>query len=77
MEQVLLRAKNAGVDRMIVTAGNMEDCRSALDLVKEKGTCSYPFDANMALYRRPIAALFTNRCAVHDSWMPPNSLHRI
>ncbi|KAF9311957.1 TatD DNase [Podila horticola] len=36
MEQVLLRAKNAGVDRMIVTAGNMEDCRSALDLVKEK-----------------------------------------
>ncbi|KAG0334569.1 TatD DNase [Podila horticola] len=36
MEQVLLRAKNAGVDRMIVTAGNMEDCHSALDLVKEK-----------------------------------------
>lgn len=38
MNQVLLRAKNAGVDRMIVTAGNMDDCRSALTLVKDNGT---------------------------------------
>ncbi|KAG0036940.1 TatD DNase [Podila clonocystis] len=34
MDQVLLRAKNAGVDRMIVTAGNMDDCHSAWTLVK-------------------------------------------
>ncbi|KAF9211253.1 TatD DNase [Podila verticillata] len=35
LDQVLLRAKNAGVDRMIVTAGNMDDCHSALALVKD------------------------------------------
>ncbi|KAF9099247.1 TatD DNase [Mortierella sp. GBA35] len=34
LAQVLLRAKRAGVDRMIVTAGNLSDCKEALDLVK-------------------------------------------
>ncbi|KAF8956656.1 TatD DNase [Entomortierella lignicola] len=33
--QVLGRAKKAGVDRMIVTAGNLSDCKEALDLVRE------------------------------------------
>ncbi|KAG0340160.1 TatD DNase, partial [Podila humilis] len=35
LDQVLLRAKKAGVDRMIVTAGNIDDCHAALDLVKD------------------------------------------
>ncbi|KAF9938455.1 TatD DNase [Modicella reniformis] len=34
LQQVLLRAKRAGVERMIVTAGNLSDCKEALDLVK-------------------------------------------
>ncbi|KAF9178167.1 TatD DNase [Haplosporangium sp. Z 767] len=33
-EHVLQRATRAGVDRMIVTAGNLSDCKAALDLVK-------------------------------------------
>ncbi|KAF9144275.1 TatD DNase [Mortierella sp. GBA39] len=34
LAQVLFRSKRAGVDRMIVTAGNLSDCKEALDLVK-------------------------------------------
>ncbi|KAG0047291.1 TatD DNase [Gryganskiella cystojenkinii] len=34
LDQVLVRAKRAGVERMIVTAGNLNDCKAALDLVK-------------------------------------------
>ncbi|KAI8351134.1 putative deoxyribonuclease TATDN1-like protein [Mortierella sp. GBAus27b] len=34
LQHVLLRAKRAGVERMIVTAGNVSDCKEALDLVK-------------------------------------------
>ncbi|KAG0326215.1 TatD DNase [Dissophora globulifera] len=33
--QVLQRARRAGVDRMIVTAGNIGDCREALALTKD------------------------------------------
>ncbi|KAI1316547.1 TatD DNase [Mortierella claussenii] len=36
LQQVLLRAQRAGVDRMIVTAGNLADCREALDLVRDQ-----------------------------------------
>ncbi|KAF9282172.1 TatD DNase [Mortierella alpina] len=31
---VLARAKRAGVGRMIVTAGNLDDCKSAVELIK-------------------------------------------
>ncbi|KAF9111527.1 TatD DNase [Mortierella sp. AM989] len=34
LAQVLNRAKQAGVDRMIVTAGNVADCKEALELVR-------------------------------------------
>ncbi|KAF8948536.1 TatD DNase [Haplosporangium gracile] len=34
LAQVLFRSKRAGVDRMIVTGGNLSDCKEALDLVK-------------------------------------------
>ncbi|KAG0062163.1 TatD DNase [Linnemannia elongata] len=36
LAQVLFRSKRAGVDRMIVTAGNLSDCKEALDLVKNQ-----------------------------------------
>ncbi|KAF9925929.1 TatD DNase [Linnemannia zychae] len=35
LAQVLLRSKRAGVDRMIVTTGNLSDCKEALDLVRD------------------------------------------
>lgn len=35
--QVMQRARRAGVNRMIVTAGNLKDCRRALDLVRNDG----------------------------------------
>ncbi|CAO3570889.1 unnamed protein product [Mortierella alpina] len=34
---VLARAKRAGVVRMIVTAGNLDDCKSAVELIKDLG----------------------------------------
>ncbi|KAF9913509.1 TatD DNase [Lobosporangium transversale] len=34
LQHVLSRAKRAGVDRMIVTTGNLSDCHEAMDLVK-------------------------------------------
>ncbi|KAF9352811.1 TatD DNase, partial [Mortierella sp. NVP85] len=37
LQQVLFRAKRAGVERMIVTAGNVSDCKEAIDLVKGQG----------------------------------------
>lgn len=38
--QVMQRARRAGVNRMIVTAGNLRDCRRALDLVRNDGSFS-------------------------------------
>lgn len=38
LAQVLRRSRNAGVDRLLVTAGNLKMCRQALDLVRDDGT---------------------------------------
>ncbi|KAF9584217.1 TatD DNase [Lunasporangiospora selenospora] len=35
LKEVLLRAQRAGVCRMIVTSGNLDDCKTALELVKD------------------------------------------
>ncbi|KAG0073576.1 TatD DNase, partial [Podila epicladia] len=32
--QVMQRARRAGVNQMIITAGNLKDCRHALDLAR-------------------------------------------
>jgi len=42
LQQVLFRAKRAGVERMIVTAGNVSDCKEAIDLVKGQGNNAIP-----------------------------------
>lgn len=36
--QVMQRARRAGVNRMIVTAGSLKDCHRALDLARNDGS---------------------------------------
>ncbi|KAG0280988.1 hypothetical protein BGZ95_007514, partial [Linnemannia exigua] len=35
LAQVMRRTRNAGVDRLVVTAGNLKMCRQVLDLARD------------------------------------------